>query len=451
MIGHRIVNLVYFLPVIIVFMAAARKRANQPLSVFLYALMGMAVSGAVYVYLPVASSLNPPLDSGDPETLDRFWELITAKSFQDFFGVSTFDRELERAGGFFAMLPANLGVTGLAAPVGFWLLFHRGKRILAGGLIYAVVCCVVFSMQYNIVDVSIYFLPALAMLALAAACGFDLLPGRFVWLAVLPGLVHLLLQYPSQDLSSARLGEQYGRDILTLAPPGAIIFTRGDTDNNILMYLQTVQGLRPDVSIVLAFNYPPADWYAALLQRNYPQVHWPSKGSEYYLQDQHIRNGEIWLKTLIQDNLQNRSLCMPEHPEILLRNLKLSEFLPYWHKVPDGVLYCLDSPGQAFHLEQRIAGTQAFWSRHAEPGLKAADRADTELAMVVFHYLKARFFFAEALAVSGQIDAAVEQLRIVAASDPDRIEEKIQGAYHTSGMFRLGERAKKALALQPPY
>ncbi len=451
MIGHRLVNLFYFVPMILSFMAAGRKRSVQPPSVFLYALIGMAVSGAVFLYLPVASSFNPPIDAGDPETLGRFWDVVTAKSYQELFGVSSFLREIKRSLGFFTMLPANLGVAALAAPFGFWLLIRRGKWLLAGGLAYAAVCCIGFSAKYTIADISIYFLPALAMLALAASCGFDLLPRRFVWAAVLLCFVNLPLQYRSHDYSSARLGELYARDILKLAPPGAIIFTRGDTASNILIYLQSIQGVRPDVSIVLAFDYPPADWYAALQKRKYPQVHWPSQGSDYYLQERRIRTGESWLKTLITNNIQTRSVCMVDQPEIMLRDLKLAEFLPYWHKVPDGVLYCLDSPGQTFSLEQRIDGTKVFWGQHAGRQWRTEDGADTELDRVAFNYLKARFFFAEALASSDQIDAAVEQLRILAALNPDQLEEKIHGAYHTTGMFRLGERAQKALAAQPAH
>jgi hypothetical protein len=448
MVGHRIVNLVYIVPVIILFMADAWKRSGKPLSVFLYALIGAAVSGIVFLYLPVASFFNPPVDNGDPETLERFWDVIAAKSYQGFLGASPFMRELTRASGFFMMLPANLGVAAIAAPAGFWMLFRRGGWMLAGGIAYAAVCCIGFSAKYNIADISVYFLPALAMLALVAACGFDLLPGRFVWAAVLLGLVNLPLQYRSHDFSCARLGEQYGRDILTLAKPGAVILTPGDTVNNILVYLQSIQGVRPDVSIVLAFDYPPADWYAALQRRKYPHVNWPSQGSDYYLQNQQVQKGESWLKTLIRGNIDKHAFCLPDFPLVLLLKLKLMEFLPYWHEVPDGVLYCLDSPGQPFNIEQRIAGTQAFWDQHNDLSWRMSDGVDVELAALAFNYLKARFSFATVLASSDKISAALQQLRSIAASNPDRIEEKINAAYHT-GMYRLGARAQKALAAPP--
>ena len=452
MVGHRIVNLVYVVPVIIVFMAAAWKRSGQPLSVFLYVLIGIAVSGTVFLYLPVASAFNPPLDLGDPKTFGRFWDVITAKSYLALFGASPFIEELKRAGGFFTMLPANLGVAALAAPVGFWMLYRRGGWLLSGGLAYISVCSVGFCAKYNIPDISVYFLPALAMLALAAACGFDLLPRRIVWLAVLLGLVNVPLQYRGNDLSRVRLGEQYGQDILTLAKPGAVILTLGTTDTDILVYLQSIKGLRPDVSIVLASNYPLEDWYVALQRRKYPQVNWPSQGSDYYFRDQQVQKGETWLKTLMRDNIDKHTFCMPDSPSAVLPSLELTEFLPYWHNVPEGVLYCLDSPGQPFNIEQRIAGTKAFWDQHFESGWRMSDGADPELATVAYVYLKARFYFAEALASSGQISAALQQLRIIAASNPDRIEEKINDAYHAqTGMFLLGlgPRVQKALSAPP--
>ena len=452
MVGHRVLNLVYIVPVIIVFMEAARKRSGQPLSVFLFALIGIAVSGTVFLYLPVASYFNPPINYGDTKTIAQFWDVITAKSYQELFSASPFLEELKRAGGFFTMLPANLGVAALAAPVGCWVLFRRSGWLLAGGLVYIAICCIAFCSKYTIPDISVYFLPALTMLALAAACGFDLLPRHVVWLAVLLGLVNLPLQYRSVDLSSVRLGEQYGKDLLTLAKPGAVILTLGTTDTNILLYQQSINGLRPDVSIVLTGDYPPEDWYAALERRKYPQVSWPSQSSDYYLRDEQVQKGESWLKTLIRSNIDKHTFCMLDSPGAILQGLKLSEFLPYWHNVPDGVLYCLDSPGKPITFEQRIAGTKAFWDQHTESGLRMPDGVDPELATVAFVYLKARFSFAEVLATSGQIPAALQHLRIIAAANPDLIEEKINEAYHTqTRMLRLGlgARAQKALAAPP--
>ena len=449
MVGHRVVNLVFVVPVIILFMEAARKRSGQPLAVFLYALFGMAVSGIVFLYLPVASSFDPPFAYGDPQTIERFWAHITAKSYQNLFGASPFIEELKRAGSFFTMLPANLGIAALAAPVGLWMLFRRGGWLLAGGLLYIVVCCIGFCSKYNITDISVYFLPAFAMLALAAARGFDLLPPRIVWLALLLGLVNVPLQYRSNDLSSVWLGEQYGKDLLAQAKPGAVILTRGDVDTNTLVYLQAIKGLRPDVSIALSLrNFPPPDWYTAQERWKYPQVKWPSQGFDYYMGEEQVQRGESWLRTLMRDNIDKHTFCMTVSPGIAFPMVGLKEFLPYWHNVPDGVLYCLESPGQPFDSGQRIAGAKAFWDQHDESGLRIPDGADPLLTVVALDYIKARFYFAGALVSSGQVSEALPYLRIIAASNADYIEENIQETFH-AGLYRLGARAKKALAAPP--
>jgi len=59
-------------------------------------------------------------------------------------------------------------------------------------------------------------------------------------------------------------------------------------------------------------------------------------------------------------------------------------------------------------------------------------------------YVLAQFFYATALAQSGHIPEALKHMRIIAASDADRIEDTVNEVYYTPG-YRLVERANKAL------
>ncbi|HYN82587.1 MAG TPA: DUF2723 domain-containing protein [Gemmatimonadaceae bacterium] len=56
--------------------------------------------------------------------------------------------------------------------------------------------------------------------------------------------------------------------ILTSAPKGAVIFARGDNETYPVWYMQEVEGLRRDVTVVV-IPLLPAQWYRAELERRY--------------------------------------------------------------------------------------------------------------------------------------------------------------------------------------
>ena len=447
--GHRIVNLLYIVPVAVVFMEAARRRAKLQPAVLLLPVFGAVLSGLVFLYLPVASSLNPPIDMGDPETFDRFWTIITAQPYRRRFGDVPLMTVIARAGSFVWNLPANTGIAAAAAPVGMWLLLRKCGWLIPAGLLFSAACCIVFSCLYNIPDISSYLLPAYTIVVLAAAAGFDRLPRQLVWAAMLLGLAGLPLHYRSVDLSGVRIAERFGRDVLASAGPETVILTGSDTSISSLLYLQSVEGLRPDVAIIAPSLL--RQWYTDQLRRTYPHVSWPEHTPEYYLETSSESPATAWLRELIRGNMGKRDICMLEPPELKLPQLGLAEFLPRCRNIPDGLLYCIDSPNQPVSLQERIAATEAFWGKTVMPGgADTADADDIEVPVTAFSYIMARFMFAAKLVNAGRVEAALGHLRAIALADPDAIEAQTYKAQTDAGGVvparRLGARVQKALA-----
>ncbi|MES1220301.1 MAG: DUF2723 domain-containing protein, partial [Bacteroidota bacterium] len=67
-------------------------------------------------------------------------------------------------------------------------------------------------------------------------------------------------EWDDHDRSNKTLAADMARDYLESCPPNAILFTAEDNDTYSLWYLQEVEGVRPDVRVVVSTIFS-ADWY----------------------------------------------------------------------------------------------------------------------------------------------------------------------------------------------
>ena len=80
----------------------------------LAAAAALAVSAAlVYLYLPLRSAMDPPLDYADPETWSAFWYVVLGEQFQGSFG--PLPPALEVLAGIGDELVRNLGLLAILA------------------------------------------------------------------------------------------------------------------------------------------------------------------------------------------------------------------------------------------------------------------------------------------------------------------------------------------------
>lgn len=89
------------------------------------------------------------------------------------------------------------------------------------------------------------------------------------WLAASPllliALIPLATNYRQASRSRQTLARDWASDVLLSLEPYAIVITNGDNDTFPLWYAQEVEGLRRDVTVVLA-PYLKSDWYVRQLQ-----------------------------------------------------------------------------------------------------------------------------------------------------------------------------------------
>ena len=245
---------------------------------------GLFVAGLLpYLYLPLRSAMDPPFEANNPTNLERFWYVVSGGNL---------------TGGFFAFGPAELpgrllfygghllgnlhwgllaaAAVGLAA----LLLWDRPVGLLLGFLYLG---WVFYSVENDIPDIEVYFVPTYLVLALAAAVGFGLLLSeaedflvRFwgtvgkvalgalsVALVLLP-LVGVPSTYATNDRSDNWRGREIIEDVVRNAPPNATILHHRSN----LWYMVLVEERRRDLTLVDPF------WH----NRNvaYADIVWPA-------------------------------------------------------------------------------------------------------------------------------------------------------------------------------
>ncbi len=232
------------------------------------AAAGLGLS--IYGYLPFRSRQEPRLDWGNPESLDALLGVVSRRDFwprrwwtgwgdlvpiaRDF--LSSFAIELTLVG-------AALAVVGLV--VG---LRRRSGPVLLLALV-ALANLAVMASHGSRSDLFLwhrYYIPAYFSAALLAALGLD---AALRFLAARSGsraqsvtallgaigvagtLVLVPLRYRDFDRSRYRIAEDYSRTLLGQLPPGAHLAASDDNILFVLIYLQLVEGVRPDVDLIL--------------------------------------------------------------------------------------------------------------------------------------------------------------------------------------------------------
>ena len=229
-----------------------------------------------YGYLPLRSRANPPLDSGDPETLARFLDVILRRDFWHRKWLESWSDLFPIFGDFFETVGSEtLGAGLLLAGAGAWTLYassntgkdRRGKkkrdhrhegphRLLAiFAILVAIGNVLALASHGSREDLFVwhrYYVPAMICTVLLAAIGLDRLTRRrwWSWIAIALPAVLLFQGYRDFDRSRYRIGDDYARTLLTSLPPNSTLVAQDDNILFLLIYLHHVENVRPDVKLV---------------------------------------------------------------------------------------------------------------------------------------------------------------------------------------------------------
>lgn len=241
----------------------------------------MVLPVALYVYLPLAARRDPPLSWGDTTTLRNVILHVTGAQYRHYMGHSSpasLWNRIYQYGGWpedhkcdgHLLTQFSLAILWLA-PVGLWSWWRRNRRWF-GISLTAYLVLLAWAFNYNISDPEGYYIPTHLMVALWIGAGLREMEFRLArsmrrfltgarerkriramlqaGLLCLPILV-LIPNWRTNDWSHRAEIRELGRAALRQLPPNAVVITSGDDWGFAFMYVQNVEGLRPDVVVFL--------------------------------------------------------------------------------------------------------------------------------------------------------------------------------------------------------
>lgn len=239
-----------------------------------------AIALTLYAYLPLRAAQHPLFDWNEPTTLARFVGHVTGREFRSWMFANG-EEALRQMRYVSRRLPGELTWPGFVlALAGFASLARRDPRGAIVTLLL-LVACVVYACGYGIRDIDAYLLTAvLALGAWAASAAHAALGGRFARIA-LPALAVLVLANAALhrdacDEHDLTLPEDMARAQLEALPPNAVLFdAQWDYTLSASLYLQEVEHVRPDVTVI-GTGTLPQPWYVRSLRRRDPALMAPA-------------------------------------------------------------------------------------------------------------------------------------------------------------------------------
>jgi len=382
-----------------------------------------------YLYLPIRSLANPYIDWGDPQTLGKFIDVITRRHF----GPMRLDPALPQAAYTWEMITANLktyfgwlirqfifagflfGILGAVAQ------FIKQRKIftwfvlifLCSGLLFVFLAAYPFHdpklVLYCSTILRRFMLPSLLIFTFWVAQGIAELekwpavkrykPALVIFIAILP-LASLTLNYKQADMSKYYYAEDLIKNIFKSAKPNSIIFANSDTSLFSMWYMQGVEGLRPDITIISSM---PQIWRAERLIQKLPgTVGLPDNPTKDQIAGKiaSYPSGLHFYQELIKNNADKIDIYSDlDDPKTFGRSFNLL--------APNGLLFKF-MPTTAIQAKiNNLEKTYSLWDKYQyRSNLNSANMQDYATREILTFYAEGYNFAGTIYATSKQYDKA---------------------------------------------
>jgi hypothetical protein len=234
-----------------------------------------------YLWLHLRAKQRPPLNWGDPGTLDRFLEHVSGKQFQYvlFFEWRVFSQQTE-----YLWNRLLVGLAYAGAPLALFgaaYLFRRSRPLLLWTTLLFLACAVMCGL-HDVNELAPYHLPAYLAAGVFIAHALAWIAERFqpraaVALALALPLANAALHFRAADESRNTLVEDLVQNMLASLPPNAaILSSHWDYWTSGALYAQHVDGFRRDVRVLDPESFRN-EWYIDQLEREAPDLMAPAR------------------------------------------------------------------------------------------------------------------------------------------------------------------------------
>lgn len=246
--------------------------------IFKTLVLSIPVLVLIYLYLPIRAAQNPIMNWGNPINFENFWRHFTGKQYQVWLFAS-FEATKKQMGNFVSNFPSEFTIVGLfIGLIGFIFLYKINKKIFLTTLA-TFLFAVLYSVNYDIVDLDSYFLLAYMIFSIWILFGFLLLFSKLEQLLktkrmIIP-IFTILIFVPlasnksEVDQSDVYTFEDYTKTILNGVEKNSIILSyQWDYFISASYYFQNVEHFRKDV-VVVDKELLRRSWYYNQLKRNH--------------------------------------------------------------------------------------------------------------------------------------------------------------------------------------
>lgn len=234
----------------------------------------------IYSYLPWRASQQPILNWGNPIDLERILRHISGKQYQVWL-FSSMEAAKKQLGYFFSALPAEFNIALVPILLGIIFTYNFSKKLFVF-LIVVFTSTVLYSINYDIVDIDAYFLLAYIALSFFSIVGliklYSLLKqSKHKDLVVIAASLILTIifasyNYKKVNQSNTWIFEDYSKSLINSTGKNSIILSyQWDFFISASYYFQNIENIRKDV-IIIDKELLRRSWYYNQLNRNYPEL-----------------------------------------------------------------------------------------------------------------------------------------------------------------------------------
>ncbi len=251
-------------------------------SVYIQRGIGVVVGLSLYFSLPIRAYFSPPINWGNPSTLEGFWGLISGQLYLPYLSSLSLADVIQRLRAFSGLLLDQFTWAGVI--FGLYGLISSPPRRLLIQTGWMGMAFLSFSLFYGTNDSQVYLLPFWLAFATWLAHGvqdvFLWLPNRHrlqVYLTIvlfIALMIRIPFLFPIVDASEDQRAQDFIAKAVQVIPANALVFVDGDEQIFSLWYVQFAQHQRMDM-VIVANGLLPYAWYPENLRHTYPTLDVP--------------------------------------------------------------------------------------------------------------------------------------------------------------------------------